>query len=121
MADGSLIIRRLEPGVDELGPVLGCPSPLQGGAGATDGNDNPVNLADRRFIGQGIFAVWRQSLLLRDFNNRDRGCQDDTFGVFSNRVPTETFIYRPDLVRNIPFWMRDAVVHYEDITGGGGR
>jgi len=73
---------------------------------------------DKRFIGQGIFAAWGTSNFLRDFNQRDRGCQDDTHGVFNNRVPTDTFIYRPDIVRNIPFWMRRSHVIYRDITGG---
>jgi len=73
---------------------------------------------DKRFIGQGIFAAWGTSNFLRDFNQRDRGCQDDTHGVYNNRVPTDTFIYRPDIVRNLPFWMRRASVIYRDITGG---
>ena len=96
LADGDIVVQRFERGE-------AC---------------NPINLSDRRFIGQGIFAVWGTSNFLRDFNQRDRGCQDDTHGVFANRVPTETFVYRPDLVRNLPFWMRRVGTTYTDITGG---
>jgi len=50
--------------------------------------------------------VWGNARLERDFSNRERQCQDNSYGVYNNRVPVENFIYRPDLVRNIPDWMR---------------
>ena len=55
--------------------------------------------------------------LLRDFINREGGCQNDLYGVYNSRVPTETFIYRPDLVRNTPDWMKRRTFYYQEVTG----
>jgi len=73
---------------------------------------------DKRFLGQGTFVAWSSVQLLRDFNNRDSKCNTDIYGVYNNRVPTETFIYRPDLVRNLPAWMRRSAVYYQERVGG---
>ena len=70
---------------------------------------------DRRYIHQGSMIAWGQAYLERDFSNRERLCQDNTFGVYNNRVPTETFIYRPDLVKNIPDWMRMSSVFQQEV------
>lgn len=65
---------------------------------------------DKRYIHQGSMIIWGNAKLERDFSNRERRCdnnyEDNSYGVYNNRVPTESFIYRPDLVRNIPDWMR---------------
>ena len=53
---------------------------------------------------------------MRDFNPRDTACQGDAYGVYNNRVPIETFIYRPDLVRNTPFWMKRSSVFYQEVS-----
>jgi hypothetical protein len=74
---------------------------------------------DKRYIHQGNMVVWGNASLQRDFSNRERDCaaittvttQDDAFGIYNNRVPAETFIYRPDLVVNIPSWMRRSQVY----------
>lgn len=73
---------------------------------------------DKRFIGQGSFVSWSNVKLLRSFTPRNAGCQNDVYGVYNNRVPIETFIYRPDLVRNTPSWMKRSFVTYTEITGG---
>jgi len=81
-------------------------------------DDIRVCRADKRFLAQGTFITWGNVQLLRDFNNRDAYCQSDIYGLYNNRVPTETFIYRPDLVRHLPDWMRRSSVYYQERTGG---
>ncbi|MCL2110634.1 hypothetical protein FWH30_03610, partial [Microgenomates group bacterium] len=76
--------------------------------------ESGVNCAaetDKRYIHQGSMVVWGHAEMKRDFSNRERGCVDDAFGIYNNRVPAETFIYRPDLVVNIPSWMRRNTVY----------
>lgn len=73
---------------------------------------------DKRFIGQGSFVSWGTVKMLRDFSPREANCQNDEYGVYNSRVPTETFIYRPDLVRNTPDWMKRSSTIYREITGG---
>ncbi|MCL2109996.1 hypothetical protein FWH30_00165, partial [Microgenomates group bacterium] len=65
---------------------------------------------DKQYIHQGMMVALQQLNLWRDFNNRQRGCQNDVYGIYNNRVPTETFVYRPDLAVNAPSWMRSATV-----------
>ena len=85
---------------------------------AIGSNTSGVCQVDKRFVGQGSFIAWDSVILARDFNPRDTACQGDAYGVYNNRVPAETFIYRPDLVRNTPNWMKRSSVYYQEVTGG---
>ena len=51
---------------------------------------------DLRFIGEGTFVGWSDVALLRSYND---GADNDLY-------PAETFIYRPDFVKNTPEKMK---------------
>ncbi len=59
-----------------------------------DGNINILSNGglDKKFIGEGTFVGWSGVNLNRDFNA----------GVDNDSQPTETFIYRPDFIKNLP-------------------
>jgi hypothetical protein len=61
-------------------------------------NDDPA-VGDRRFIGAGSFIGWSGVDLQRDFADLSSGA------TFNLTIPTETFIYRPDMVLNTPKFM----------------
>jgi hypothetical protein len=81
----------------------------------TDCSEEDMLRTDRRYIHQGSMIAWGQAYLECDFANREHLCQDNTFGIYNNRVPTETFIYRPDLVKNLPDWMRVVQVFDQEV------
>lgn len=56
----------------------------------------PVN-GDERFIGEGTFVSWSQVNLDRNLSGDDSVTEDENQGV-----PAETFIFRPDFIKNIP-------------------
>ena len=87
-----------------------------------------VTRADKRFIGHGSFITWGGTVFDRDFNyytdNYITQCQAyiqeldkaqgnggiDPIGLveasYNNRAPIDSFVYRADLVRNTPAWMK---------------
>jgi hypothetical protein len=64
-------------------------------------NDDPA-VGDRRFVGAGSFVGWTGVDLQRDFADFGAGGSGATFNL---TIPTETFIYRPDLVLSTPDFM----------------
>jgi hypothetical protein len=51
---------------------------------------------DDRFVGEGSFVSWNRVAMDRDFS-------DGAGREVQNRsIPTETFIFRPDFVKNVP-------------------
>ncbi len=51
---------------------------------------------DKKFIGEGTFVGWDDVIMLRDYNG----------GVNNDSYPAETFVYRPDFVKNTPAEMK---------------
>lgn len=64
-------------------------------------NEDPA-VGDRRFIGAGSFVGWSGVDLQRDFADFGSGGSGATFNL---TIPTETFIYRPDMVLSTPDFM----------------
>jgi hypothetical protein len=63
---------------------------------------------DKRFVGEGTFVGWGGVDLNRDFS--DGGVRK----AQNNTKPTETFIYRPDFVKNIPERMTKPVYVWQE-------
>jgi hypothetical protein len=59
---------------------------------------------DNRFIGEGTFAAWTDVSMLRSY---DEGANNDLY-------PTETFVYRPDFVKNTPEKMKRAQMLWQE-------
>ncbi len=61
-------------------------------------------VCDKKFIGAGSFIASEQIELKRTF--KGCGANDTPYPNFNATHPTETFIYRPDLLLNMPEWMK---------------
>lgn len=92
-----------------------------------------ITRADKRFIGHGSFITWGGTIFDRNFDyytdNYIARCQDyikeldkqqgnggiDPIGLveasYNNRAPVDSFIYRADLVRNTPAWMKATLLN----------
>ncbi len=57
---------------------------------------NDTAIVDKKLIAAGTFVGWAGVNLNRDFNDEALGLEHNSYN------PTETFIYRPDLVTNMP-------------------
>jgi hypothetical protein len=55
---------------------------------------------DERFVGEGTFVGWTTIKLDRDYS--DGGAR----ATENNTKPTEQFVFRPDLVKNVPTSMK---------------
>ena len=60
---------------------------------------------DKKFVGEGMFAGLSGVSLSRDFNG----------GVDNDSYPTETFIYRPDFIKNTPEKMKRSQMLRQEI------
>lgn len=71
---------------------------------------NNPNTSDKKFIGAGTFVGWQGISLPRDF-------ADDTIGkAWNNYNPTETFIYRPDLVISFPEELKGFLSNWREVN-----
>ncbi len=59
---------------------------------------------DKRFIGEGTFVGWTDVELLRDYDDE----------VLNESYPTETFVYRPDFVKNTPEKMKRPQILWQE-------
>ncbi|MBU1885570.1 hypothetical protein KKE34_03075, partial [Patescibacteria group bacterium] len=63
-------------------------------------------VADKRFVGEGTFVGWEDVSILRDY--------DVVLGVNNESYPAETFIYRPDFMKNTPEKMKRAQMLWQE-------
>ena len=59
---------------------------------------------DKKFMGEGTFVGWTDVVMSRDYNE---GADNDLY-------PTETFVYRPDLVKNTPEKMKRSQMLWQE-------
>lgn len=59
---------------------------------------------DKRFICEGTFVGWTDVELLRDYEDE----------ALNESYPTETFVYRPDFVKNTPEKMKRAQILWQE-------
>ena len=59
---------------------------------------------DQRFVGEGTFAGWTDVVMARDYNG----------GVDNDLYPAETFVYRPDFVKNAPEKMKRSQMLWQE-------
>ncbi|MEA2056160.1 MAG: hypothetical protein U9O78_00365 [Patescibacteria group bacterium] len=65
---------------------------------------------DKKFIGAGTFVGWTALNLNRDF------AQENTvYGAYNNMNPTSSFVFRPDLLINVPFAMKEAQIEWREV------
>lgn len=73
-----------------------------------ESNNDPIS-PDKKFIGAGTFVGWTNVHLNRTF-------EDGLFGsAWHSHNPTETFIYRPDLLVNMPDEMKSYLQEWREI------
>ncbi|MFZ5376727.1 MAG: hypothetical protein ACOZAN_03625 [Patescibacteria group bacterium] len=76
----------------------------------TVASDNNATTIDNKFIAAGTFVGWGGVNLQRTY-------EDGSLGAANNNLsPTETFIFRPDLVVNTPASMRSAQFTWQEIN-----
>lgn len=61
---------------------------------------------ERRFVGSGSFYGWQNVSLTRQYANDDLNTDN----------PTETFIYRPDFVINLPDILRETNITWKEVN-----
>lgn len=71
--------------------------------------EGEANTQDRKFIGAGSFIGWGGVQLQRSFD-------DGSLPELNNTSPTETFIYRPDLLVNVPQMLKSAHVSWQEVA-----
>ncbi|MBU0576426.1 hypothetical protein KJ654_02075, partial [Patescibacteria group bacterium] len=58
---------------------------------------------DERFVGEGTFVGWANVALQRDFRSTD-----------NDLYPAQTFIYRPDFMKNTPEKMKRSQMLWQE-------
>jgi len=69
-------------------------------------------LVDRKFIGAGTFVGFSGVSLNRDFENS----VDPLTRSMNNLDPVSTFVYRPDLVKNLPRFMHTPGLIWQEVN-----
>lgn len=92
-ADGMIDIRGFSAGAGQLTNV-----------GSQECDMGTSRLPDKKFIGEGTFVGWSGVNLGRDFSDNCSFTRS-----WNSRSPTESFIFRPDFLLNVPDWMRRSI------------
>jgi hypothetical protein len=87
------------------------PAGLLGAVGSQTCGANNRRLPDKKFIGEGTFVGWSGIGLYRDFDDHCSFTRS-----WNSRSATETFIYRPDFLINVPDWMRRPIRLRQETT-----
>ena len=71
-----------------------------------------ANISDRKFIGAGTFVGFQGVTMNRNFAND----ADPLANAMNNLNPVVTFVYRPDLVRNLPKFMHNPGMVWQEVN-----